>query len=32
MKPFHHVLIGFAAVVGAKVLKGLLTGWLGITI
>jgi hypothetical protein len=32
MKPFHYVLIGFVAVVGAKVLKGLLSGWLGVSI
>lgn len=32
MKPFHYVLIGFVAVVAAKIVKGLLTGWLGVTI
>lgn len=32
MKPFHYVLIGFVAVVGAKVVRGLLAGWLNINI
>lgn len=32
MKPFHYVLVGFVAVVAAKVAKGLLAGWLSINI
>ena len=32
MRPFHYFLLGFGAVVVAKVIKGLLTGWLNITI
>ena len=32
MKPFHYVLIGFGAVVAAKVAKGLLSGWLGLNL
>lgn len=32
MKPFHIVAIGFGSVVIAKIVKGLLTGWLSITI
>ena len=31
MKPLHLVLIGFGSVVAAKIVKGLLTGWLGIS-
>lgn len=32
MKPFHYVLVGFAGVVAAKVVKGLLSGWLNINL
>lgn len=32
MKPFHYVVIGFLAVVSAKVIRGLLAGWLNINI
>jgi hypothetical protein len=32
MKPIHLVVIGFGSVVAAKIVKGLITGWLGITI
>ncbi len=32
MKPVHLVLIGFGAVVAAKVVKGLLSGWLGLNL
>jgi hypothetical protein len=32
MKPLHYVLIGFVAVVGAKIIKGLLSGWLSVNI
>lgn len=28
MKPGHYIVVGFLAVVGAKVLRGLLQGWL----
>ena len=31
MKPIHYILIGFGSVVAAKIVKGLLTGWLGIS-
>jgi len=30
MKPLHYVVAGFAAVVIAKVLRGLLNGWLNL--
>jgi hypothetical protein len=32
MKPLHYVLIGFLAVVAAKVARGLLSGWLSINV
>lgn len=32
MKPFHLVLAGFTAVIAAKIVKGLLSGWLSINI
>lgn len=32
MKPVHYVLIGFLAVVTAKVARGLLAGWLNVNI
>lgn len=32
MKPIHLVAIGFASVVVAKVLRGLLAGWLNVNI
>lgn len=32
MKPLHYVLVGFVAVVGAKIIRGLLAGWLGVNI
>lgn len=28
MKPFHYVVLGFTSVVAAKIIKGLLSGWL----
>jgi hypothetical protein len=30
MRPGHLILVGFLAVVGAKIAKGLLSGWLNI--
>lgn len=30
MKPFHYVLVGFTAVVVAKIIRGLLSGWLSV--
>lgn len=32
MKPVHYVLVGFVAVVVAKTIKGLLSGWLGLSL
>jgi hypothetical protein len=32
MKSFHYVLVGFVAVVIAKVARGLLSGWLGVNL
>jgi hypothetical protein len=32
MKPAHLVIIGFLAVVTAKVIRGLLSGWLNVNI
>lgn len=32
MKPLHYVLIGFVAVVAAKVVRGLLAGWLNVNL
>jgi hypothetical protein len=32
MKPAHLVLIGFASVVAAKVIRGLLAGWLNVNL
>lgn len=32
MKPIHLVLVGFGAVVVAKIVKGLLSGWLGLNL
>lgn len=30
LKAGHYIMIGFLAVVGAKIMKGLLSGWLNI--
>jgi hypothetical protein len=30
MKPFHYMILGFAAVVASKIAKGLLNGFLGL--
>lgn len=32
MRPFHYVFLGAAAVVAAKIAKGLLSGWLNVNI
>lgn len=32
MKPIHLVLVGFSAVVAAKILRGLLAGWLNVNL
>jgi hypothetical protein len=32
MKHFHYVLIGFVAVVAAKIARGLLAGWLNVNL
>lgn len=32
MKPLHYVLIGFTAVVAAKIVRGLLAGWLNVNL
>jgi hypothetical protein len=32
MKPLHYALLGFGAVVAAKIVKGLVNGFLGLTL